>query len=58
MIKYSIIPFKGDFWESLYSDKYLWYLVGPATILSIIALVPAYLATLYFMDERHIKYVF
>ena len=58
MIEYSIIPFIGDFWESLYSDKYLWFIIGPATILSIIMLVPAYFLTLYFIDQRHIKYVF
>ena len=57
-LEYQIYPFIGDFWQSLYSDKYLWYLVGPATMLSIIVLIPAYLGTLFFINGRHIKYVF
>ena len=57
-LAYQIHTFIGDFWQNLYSDKYLWYLVGPATILSIIVLIPAYLGTLFFINGRHIKYVF
>ena len=45
----------GDFWQDLYADEVLKYCIGPISILSILTLVPAFLAILLFITEKHIK---
>ena len=51
------IPFvaKIDFWEELFNDQFLRWVLGPISIISLLIQVPAYLYILYYIHEQNIK---
>ena len=46
----------GDFWQELFNDEILWFLIGPISALSIYFFNLGFIGILYFIRERSIKY--
>ena len=46
---------QGDFWKELFEDSILQWILGPISIISMIILIPAYLAIFYYIYYKDIK---
>ena len=47
----------GDFWKELFNDDIIYFLLGPISALSALFFNLGFFGILYFIKERHIKYV-
>ena len=45
----------GDFWEELYNDEFLWFVVGPISAIIILTLFPSFIGIFLFIREKHVK---
>ena len=46
---------KVDFWEKMFQDNTLQWVLGPVLVISIIVQIPAYIGILHYIKDRHIK---
>ena len=46
---------KVDFWEKMFQDDTLQWVLGPVLVISIIVQIPAYIGILHYIKDRHIK---
>ena len=46
---------KVDFWEKMFQDNILQWVLGPVLVISIIVQIPAYIGILHYIKDRHIK---
>ena len=44
-----------DFWEKMFQDNTLQWVLGPVLVISIIVQIPAYIGILHYIKDRHIK---
>ena len=49
------IVVKNDFWEELFNDLFIKWVLGPISIISILMHIPAFLHILNYIQEQHIK---